>query len=483
MATDLNILLAVSELAGIVKTGGLADVAGALGPVLRKRKQDVRVVMPAYRQALEQLSTKVIGVGEATLSHDCKFGFAIHEASFEDVPVYLIEHNRYFDRADLYTWMGEGFEDNSERFAFFCKAALEACQIIEFKPDIIHCHDWQSALLPYYLKKHEGQNPFFADTKTVLTIHNGAYQQHTEASLLGNLGIDHADFHAGSFEDHGKINLLKGGIAFADKITTVSPQYAKELLTEVGSHGLHQVLADREQDLTGILNGCDYQHWNPYRDKLLPAKYSPKRMAGKAKCKTALQQRMGLPENPATPVFGMISRITDQKGFHYLIPALWQLLENDVQVILLGSGHPETAAELEKLANTFGDKCSFYNGYNDELAHWIEAGSDFFMMPSLFEPCGLNQIYSMKYGTLPVVRSVGGLKDSVTGYREAGNQATGFAFEQPEPQALLECMYLALDVYHNKTMMDKLVANAMAQSFTWANAAKEYLKVYRSTAK
>ena len=484
MASNLKILFAVSELAGIVKTGGLADVAGALGPVMRKRKHDVRVVMPAYQQALAKLETKIVNIGEAVLSPDCQFGFAIHEAEFDGMPIYLIEHNRYFERPDLYAFEGEGFEDNSERFAFFCKAALETCQLQGFQPDVIHCHDWQSALLPYYLKKalkqHKDSNSFFTNTKTVLTIHNGAYQQHTDAGLMEQLGIDPSDFHSDSFEDHGQINLLKGGIAFADKITTVSQQYAKELLTELGSHGLAHILKQRKQDFCGILNGCDYQHWSPFRDKLITAKFSPKRMGGKAKCKQALQERMGLPEKTGIPLFGLISRLTEQKGFDYLVPALWEFLQHDVQVVLLGSGDKETTRQLSSLADAFPEKCRFYDGYNNELAHWIEAGSDFFLMPSLFEPCGLNQMYSMKYGTLPIVRAVGGLKDSVTGYRDVREKATGFVFEQPDAHELLECMYLATDVYGNTPVMKQLVTNAMSQSFTWDLAARQYLKVFRS---
>ena len=480
MASNLKILFAVSELAGIVKTGGLADVAGALGPVMRKRKQDVRVVMPAYRQALASLTTKVVNVGEAVLNPQCKFGFAVHEAEYDGVPIYLIEHNRYFDRPELYTHRGEGFEDNSERYAFFCKAVLEVCQLQEFQPDIIHCHDWQSALLPYYLKSNESENPFFANTKTVLTIHNGAYQQHTDACMLDAFGIDRKDFHGDAFEDHGQINLLKGGIAFAHKITTVSEQYAKELLTDIGSHGLAHILRQRKQDFSGILNGCDYQLWNPYKDQLIPARFSPKRLAGKQTCKQALQERMSLPVKNKTPLFGLISRLTEQKGFDYLIPALWEFLQHDVQVVLLGSGNQATVVQLKNLARAYPEKCQFHHGYDNELAHWIEAGSDFFLMPSLFEPCGLNQMYSMKYGTLPLVRAVGGLRDSVSGYHETRNKATGFVFDKPEAKDVLECMHLAADVYGNQAVMKQLVSNAMSQSFTWDSAAKEYLQVFRS---
>ena len=476
----LKIAFAVSELAGVVKTGGLADAAGALGPVMRQLGHDVRVVMPAYQKALASLTTKVVNAGEVQLNPHRTIGFAIHEAEFEGVPLYLIEHNRFFDRPGLYTHDGEGFGDNAERFSFFSRAVLEVCQLQNFQPDIIHCHDWQSALLPYYLKVHKGHDPFFEGTRSVLTIHNGAYQQHADASLLDTLGIDPRDFHSGSFEDFGQINLLKGGIAFADKITTVSPQYAKELLSELGSHGLMHSFKAREQDLSGILNGCDYQQWNPENDPLLPANYSLKNMAGKAVCKQALQDRMRLPVNKDAPVFGLVSRLADQKGFDFLIPALWRFLEQDVQVILLGSGSKHYAGELRHLAAAFPDKCHFHEGYSNELAHWIEAGSDFFLMPSLFEPCGLNQIYSMKYGTLPVVRAVGGLLDSVSGYNGSTENATGFVFYGANADELHDCLMFALSVYQDKNKHQALVANAMSESFTWDDAAQQYLQVFTS---
>lgn len=475
---SMKVLFAVSELAGIVKTGGLADVAGALGPVMRELGHDVRVVIPAYQQALAKLTTKVVGVGEVKINGQQSLGFAVHETRFEGVPVYLIEHNNYFDRPGLYTHDGEGFGDNAERFAFFSRAALEVCQITGFQPDVIHCHDWQTALLPYYLKVHESLNPFFLNTRTVLTIHNGAYQEHTNPALLDALGIDWRYFNPGCFEDYGQINILKGGIAFADQITTVSPQYARELLSDIGSHGLMHSFRAREKDFTGILNGCDYRHWDPETDSLLPANYSRHDLTGKRRCKEALQDRMHLPVNREKPLFGLVSRLANQKGFDYLIPALWRFLEQDVQVVLLGSGDKHYAGELQRLADAFPDKCRFFNGYSDELAHWIEAGSDFFLMPSLFEPCGLNQIYSMKYGTLPVVRAVGGLMDSVAGYTTSGHEATGFVFQGANADELYDCLIQASRVYADQKTLHTLISNAMSESFTWDTAAKEYLNVF-----
>lgn len=484
MASDLKILFAVSELAGVVKTGGLADVAGALGPWMRRLGHDVRVIMPAYRQAREALATDVIGVGEVYLSPQVHAGFSIRQGEFAGVPVYLIEHNGYFDRSGLYTHEGEGFADNSERFAFFCRAALQACQIANFQPDIIHGHDWQSALLPYYLKNHEGGNPFFSGTRTVLTIHNGAYQQHTDSQLLDTLGIDRYWFNPDFFEDHGLINLLKGGIAFADKITTVSPRYAEELQTDLGSHGIAHIIGRRKQDFSGILNGCDYQEWNPETDPLLPANYSQDDLTGKQVCKQVLQERLQLPVVANKPLYGLVSRLAEQKGFAYLVPALWQFLQGDVQVVLQGSGDRATAAELSRLTSAFPDKCRFVEAYDNGLAHLIEAGSDFFLMPSLFEPCGLNQMYSMKYGTLPIVRAVGGLIDSVKGYKEGDEtsalNATGFIFGHADQDVLYQCLQQTKGVYEDSNTMSRLITNAMSESFTWEQSALDYLRVYRS---
>ena len=480
MASDLNILFAVSELAGVAKTGGLADVAAALGPWMKKLGHDVRVIMPAYRQALAVLPTVVVGAGEVVIGPDLRLGFAIRQGEFAGVTVYLIEHNDYFDRGGLYNLGGEGFADNSQRFAFFCKAALCSCQILQFRPDIVHGHDWQSALLGYYLKVHEAGNPFFSATRTVLTIHNGAYQQHTPAVLLDALGIDHNWFNRDFFEDHGQINLLKGGIAFADKITTVSPRYAEELQTDLGSHGLAHIIGRRRQDFFGILNGCDYLEWNPETDPYLPACYSLHDRSGKQVCKQALQQRLDLPVAADKPLYGLVSRLTEQKGFSYLIPALWHFLHDDVQVVLQGSGDPLIAAELNHLANAFPDKCRFIEAYDNSLAHLIEGGADFFLMPSLFEPCGLNQMYSMKYGTLPIVRAVGGLVDSVKCLESGVESANGFMFGPAHWQRLLQCLYQTKEVYSDSEIMERLIHNAMSESFTWESSAQDYLAVYRA---
>lgn len=480
MASNLNVVFAVSEFNGLVKTGGLADAAGALAPVMKAAGHDVRVVMPAYPEALAKMETQVIASGGARMNHHETLWFAVHHGVLKGQDIYLIEYNDFFQREGIYGSDGQGYDDNSRRFAFFCKAVLETCQIIEFQPDVIHCHDWQTALLPYYLKVDECSNPFFQSTGSLLTIHNAAYQQHTDLDQLESLGIGWRYFNPACFEDHGQINLLKGGVAFADRINTVSPGYARELLTPLGSHGLMESFLRREKDFSGILNGCDYDQWNPETDPLIPAPFSRSDLSGKAVCKAALQDRMGLPVVADKPLYGLVSRLAEQKGFAFLIPALWRFLQEDVQVVLLGSGDAGMARELEQLAHHFPEKCRFYNGFDNGLAHQIEAGCDFFLMPSLFEPCGLNQIYSLKYGTLPIVRRTGGLADTVSGYERYGSEGTGFSFDDPSPESLLESLRLSLNVYRQPSEFNPLRDNAMIQNFDWKTASDHYCDVYRS---
>ncbi len=480
MASKLNILFAVSEYDGIVKTGGLADAAGALASVMKEKGHNIRVIMPAYREALEKIETTSIASGAVVMNHNETLWFGLRHGRLNGIDIYFIEYNDFFDREGLYSSNGQGYLDNSRRFAFFCKAALESCRVMAFQPDVIHCHDWPTALLPYYLRVDECQNDFFHNSRSLLTIHNAAYQQHTDVSQLEALGIGWRYFNPACFEDSDQINILKGGIAFADKINTVSPSYARELLTSEGSHGLVDSFRRRAKDLSGILNGCDYQQWNPVTDPMIPANYSSKDLSGKQLCKKALLERMGLPITVDKSVYGLVSRLAEQKGFSYLVPALREFLQQDIHVVLLGSGDADTAAELQRLQSDFPDKCSFYNGFDNALAHQIEAGSDFFLMPSLFEPCGLNQIYSLKYGTLPIVRRVGGLIDTVDDYDASGAKGTGFAFDAPQPDALLVALKQSLDVYHRPDQLHGMRQQAMSCNFDWQTAAVRYCSVYQS---
>ena len=429
---------------------------------------------------MRKIDTDFVASAAVAMNHKETLWFAIRHTQFKGVDIYFIEYNDFFDREGLYGEQGQGYGDNSRRFAFFCKAALELCQVIEFQPDVIHCHDWQAALLPYYLKVEQCHNAFFKQTGTLLTLHNAAYQQQTSADQLDSLGIGWRYFNEVCFEDFGQINLLKGGIAFADRINAVSSSYSAELLTEPGSHGLFESFQRRKNDLSGILNGCDYDQWNPEHDPLIPANYSAADLTGKSGCKLALQDKSGLPVDKAIPVYGVVSRLAEQKGFGYLIPALWEFLQREVQVVILGSGEESIASELHRLAHHFPDKCRFYHGFDNGLAHQIEAGADFFLMPSLFEPCGLNQIYSLKYGTLPVVRRVGGLRDTVECYETHGLQGTGFGFERADPEALLDSLKHSLTVYHDSGHLQQMQVNAMVRNFDWKRAAEHYCAVYQS---
>ncbi|MBU1340240.1 MAG: glycogen synthase [Proteobacteria bacterium] len=479
----MKILFIVSEIEGIVKTGGLADFARALPWALKKMHHDVRVVMPKYR-AVQYPGLEGSWPLSFLLNHATRYGCLVFHARHDGIPLRLIEHHDFFSRDGLYDNGYTAYPDNALRFAFLCKAALEQCLQEGWAPDIVHCNDWQTALAAYYLKEHYPHDPVLKHTRSVLTVHNGAFQGKTEAKWLDGLGISWDRFAGGQVEHNGLVNLLKSGILSADKINAVSPGYAKELLAKASSHELWYCYTARHHDFTGILNGCDYTMWNPEKDPYLPHRFSADNLKGKHLCKKNLQQRMGLPQRKEVPIFGMISRLTDQKGFDYLIPAMEQVLNQGsaVQFVLLGSGNPVYASRLHHLQNRHREKMSFVNGYDVALSHLIEAGSDFFMMPSLFEPCGLNQLYSLAYGTLPVIRSTGGLKDTVVALSHDfsnADQATGIDFNAPDTYHCSEAIHRAMALFNNhKAVYDRLQQTAMGQLFTWDMCAAEYEALY-----
>ncbi len=482
MARPLKIMLAISEVEGFVKTGGLADIGRSLPLALKQRGHDVRIILPYYNKIIQQeIKTTVVeslGVSMGNIELWC----GVKQSFIDEIPVYLIEYDHFFAREHCYDDGTLPFEDNAERFGFFSRSVLKTCQALDFSPDILHCNDWHTALLPFYLKEHEGDNPFFQKTASLLTLHNASFQGHFPVESREFLGIGWEYFTADCFEDFGQINFLKGGIAWADKINAVSPGYAQELLTPLGGHGLHEALLRRQEDVHGILNGCDYQIWNPALDSLIPRQYTPEDLSGKATCKNALQQAFQLPQNPDIPIIGMITRLSAQKGFEYALPALSAFLNGDVQLIVLGAGERWIEESLDELALQFPEKVGWKNGYDWELAHWIEAGSDLFLMPSLFEPCGLNQMYSLKYGTLPIVRAVGGLRDTVTNHDEA--RGTGFVFESSSPTALMACVQEAIQIYSDHPdAFQQLIQNAMEQQFDWEVSATQYETLYRDALK
>jgi starch synthase len=478
----MRIVMVSSECVPFAKTGGLADVVGALPKVLQAMGQRVIVVMPKYA-SLNYLKFKLrpflnpMGVWMGDTEEWC----AVHTTDFNGFPVYFIESNKYFDRYGLYHDADfNDYQDNPRRFGFLTRAALQLCKEIEFKPDIVHAHDWHTALAPAYLKIWDWDDPLLGGAASVLTIHNIAYQGVYNAAHYNYLGLQWGNFTTDKFEDHGKINFLKGGIYYADMVNTVSPTYASETVTPELAFGLAPYLSNKGEDYIGILNGVDYSQWNPETDPLIAARYSAKDLSGKAACKKALQERFGLEANPELPIIGVVSRLVAQKGLDLLASTIETILGNmRVQIVILGSGDPVLETFYGALPGRYPGRVGSYIGYSDELAHWIEAGSDFFIMPSIYEPCGLNQIYSLKYGTLPIVRATGGLDDTVQQYDEATGSGTGFKFWEPSPRAIYYTVGWAVSTYFDRPEhIQKMIQAAMRRDYSWERSAREYIRLY-----
>lgn len=479
----MKIIMVTSECVPYAKTGGLADVVGALPKALHRLGHEVIVVMPRYAmmntdQRNLRLFISPMGVWMGNTQEWC----TVLVDQSEEIPVYLIEFNQYFDRYGLYHDADfNDYQDNPRRFGFLTRAALQLCRDMDFKPDIVHAHDWQAALAPAYLKIWHWDDPILGAAASVLTIHNIAYQGVYHASHYDYLGLQRGNFVGDKFEDHGRINFLKGGIFYADMVTTVSPTYAIETRTPEYAHGLAPYLNNKGVDYVGILNGADYERWDPAVDPLIPAHFSAMDLSGKAVCKRELQRRFNLDPNPDVPVIGMISRLVPQKGLD-LVAQVIETITNSmsVQFVVLGAGDKGLEAFYGQLPARYPGRIGSYIGYNEENSHWIEAGSDFFLMPSIFEPCGLNQIYSLKYGTLPIVRATGGLDDTVQQYNEFTGGGTGFKFWDPNPNAIYYTAGWAISTYYDrKDHLKKMIQTAMVQEFSWKTSAQSYLQVYR----
>jgi starch synthase len=478
---NLSILFVASEVEGLIKSGGLADVAKALPEALHTLQQDVRITLPAYQKmaVLDQAVTLL----ETSLEYWPHTEYAVKQLEVAGVPVYAIDCPQYYDRPEMYAENNQAYADNGERFAFFSAACLDMLPKLGFQPDIVHANDWHTGFVPYLLKHRYGNDEFFSATKSVLSIHNAVFKGVFSYDELQVLPEMHTRYAPDAAVSPTHVTMLRAGVLNADKINAVSPTYAEELKTELGSHGMAAEFQQRADDLVGILNGCDYSAWNPQTDSLLPANYKANRQSmvrGKKACKKELQQRVGL-QTEDVAVYGMVCRLTNQKGIHYLLPILSDFLKHDVQVVSVGTGDPVLASQLKEIAAKHSDKFAFVEAYSNELAHLVEAGADFFIMPSEFEPCGLNQIYSMAYGTLPIVRGVGGLRDSVNDYDADPQNATGFVFDKPEPYALLTVLQRSLLLYAQQPNEVKRVQlYAMGQNFCWNKAADEYLELYHT---
>jgi len=478
----MKILFAVSEAAPFARTGGLGDVAGALPKALGSLGHDVRVIMPLYR-AIDVRRHDLIEVAtglEVQAAVGSENVDLLEGRLPGGVPVYFVRHEPAFGRDGLYQVpSGEDYPDNADRFALFCQAAVEACRRLVFQPDVVHTHDWQTALLHVYLKTLLRSDPYFQATAAIFTIHNLGYQGLFAADTLPRLGLHWGLFTSAGLEFFGKVNLLKGGLVFADLLTTVSRRYSQEIQKPENGFGLDGVLRERSSDLIGILNGIDPEEWSPAIDPHIAARYSPADLSGKAQCKEDLQQRFRLPVRAEVPVLGVISRLAGQKGLDLLRDILEDLLGLDVQLVLLGSGEKALESAFLQAAAERPSKLGVKIGFDTPLSHQIEAGADLFLMPSRYEPCGLNQMYSLAYGTIPVVRATGGLDDTIDQFDSATGQGNGFKFQEASAAAFFLSIRHALALFRQKADWNRLVANAMAANFTWERSAREYEQVYR----
>jgi len=479
----MKILLVSSEVAPFAKTGGLADVAGALPIALARLGHDVRVAMPAYSTINYHGEQPVLALPHVNVMLGWKSYIAnVSEARLPEstVPVYFISNPSFFNRSALYQERGQDYPDNAHRFAFFCKAVIWMIKGLGWIPDVIHCNDWQTGPLPTMLKTdaYMRGDEQLRGIRTMFTIHNLAYQGLFSADTAADLGFGDEVFHPGAMEFYGSLNFLKGGLVFSDMLTTVSPTYAREIQTPEFGCGLEGVLRQRTRHLFGILNGIDYQQWNPKTDTNLPAHYSAENTQNKAACKVALQAELGLEENAQIPLLVMISRLDPQKGLDILLPLVQDLMKRKLQLAILGTGLLEYHQALEAAAAKFKSRMAVQLKFDNGLAHRMEAGADIFLMPSRYEPCGLNQLYSLRYGTLPVVRKTGGLADSVEQTAADGSSGTGFVFEEYTGEALLAAIDRAIRLYENQSAWQQIQQRAMTRDFSWNQSAARYSELY-----
>lgn len=491
MTWRLRILFVTAEVTPFARTGGLGDVCGSLPAVLATLGHDVRIVMPLYQtvreqevplsQVLEEVEMpSVFGTRRAQVwQGQLLRGKGESDKLSPPVPVYFIEQDDYFARPGLYGDASGDYPDNPLRFLFFSRAVLALPERLNWFPHVIHCHDWHTGLIPAFLRFLPELDARLRDAGTVFTIHNLAYQGYFPSWVFEATGLPAALYQPSGMEFYGGMNFMKAGLAYADRLTTVSPTYAEEICTPLGGFGLDGVLRERRQTLTGIVNGIDYTLWNPATDSLIAAHYSATDPEGKAVCKIALLRSFGLSENPETPVIGMVTRLVDQKGVDVVAEAMSRLLALNVRFVMVGSGEARYEQMFTDWARRAPERIGVRLGFSDALAHQVQAGSDMLLMPSRYEPCGLTQLYALRYGTLPIVRAVGGLKDTVVPFAAIAKQGTGFVFEGPTADALLGAVRRAIAVYEEKETWTRLIRNAMTQDFSWDHSAARYVSLYR----
>jgi len=475
----MKILMVSGEAAPFAKTGGLADVLKALPEALAKNEHQVHVLIPLYREVkskgFDLKSELTVDVWLGGTRYETK----IFGLDYEGAHFLFAENDLFYDRDYLYTTPDGDYPDNAERFGFLGKAAIELAKSLG-GVDILHAHDWQAAFVPIYKKVLYKENTPLKNAAIVQTIHNLGYQGVFGAEILPALDLPYDEvFHMEALEFYGKINILKGGIVYADAISTVSKGYAKEIQTAEYGHGLDGILRKRSDVLFGITNGADYEDWNPQTDPHIAENFSSDNPSGKLACKLDLLATFGLPQKEADPVFGFVGRLAEQKGLDILIPAMEKLLsKRRVKFVLLGTGDRIYQEKSEKLASKFKSRASVKIAFDNALAHKIEAGCDFFLMPSRYEPCGLNQMYSLKYGTIPIVRATGGLDDTIEEFDPKSKSGNGFKFHDYTTDALFDALERALAVYRKKALWNTLQKNAFASDFSWDRSAAEYEKLY-----
>jgi len=474
----MHIAFVASECVPFSKTGGLADVVGALPRALAAAGHEVDVFLPRYRST--RIPEEHTVVESITVPFDDRYRFCsiLAGAGYPGVRFYFVDYPPFFDRDGLYGTSSGDFPDNAERFALFCRAVLEGTKILGV-PQIFHCHDWQSALLPVLLRTQYIEDPAFRNSGTVFTVHNIGYQGLFPPEILPLLTLPWDLFTITKMEFFGNVNFLKGALIYSDFLTTVSRKYAQEIQTTEFGFGLEGVLKDRAPNLAGILNGVDYEEWNPETDKRIAAHYSAEDLTGKKQCKQDLLSSFGIESaDLSLPVIGVVSRFAAQKGFDLIGQIIDRLALEEVLLVILGSGDRLYEEMFMRLVRRVPDKVAVRIAYDNTLAHKIEAGADMFLMPSRYEPCGLSQIYSLKYGTVPIVRATGGLDDTVDPWDARTKKGTGFKFHEYTGDALLRAIHHALQVYKDQTSWERLMRNGMSKDFSWRVSAREYIRVY-----
>ena len=476
----MKVAFLASEVMPYAKTGGLADVAGALPKFLAGLGAEVRVFMPLYREVRKKnLPLERVIVSASIEMGGEKLAYGVFAHRDDGVTVFFIDRPEYFDRDCLYGTSAGDYPDNGERFAFFSRAALETMRALGFSPDILHGHDWQSALVFAYLRTVYAEDPFFTRTRTLFTIHNLAYQGLFEEEILGRIGLPASLFNMNDLEFYGKVDALKAGILYSTAVTTVSPRYSREIQTPAFGCGLDGLLRSRSAVLHGILNGVDYRDWDPATDRLIPRNYGPGDLSGKKICRNGLAALFGLSAPADLPIAGMVTRLAGQKGLDIVCDALDDLLGLGLRLVILGTGDQKIQDFLLAAQKKCPDRIGLKIAFDERIAHTIYAGSDIFLIPSRYEPCGLTQMYAMKYGTVPVVRATGGLDDSVQEFDPRAGSGNGFKFVEAEPGPFVETAGRAMASFKKSAEWRRLVGNAMAADFSWERSASAYLDLYK----